>query len=278
MTSPGVERFNRTAEGHLRWWAPVLAPASTRLVERLGRIDPGLPGGEPRDVLDVGCGTGSSLLEAARRWPGARIVGLDLSVGMLALAGREAERLPAAARKRISFIELDSASLPLADQSFDLVMTAFMLQLVPSRPAVLAEFRRVLRPGGIVAIAGWLTESEPFAPAAELEAALADAGVTRPPRLEIRSGHYRSAAAAAAELRRAGFRRVAPRAETLDHTWTREGFAAYRETTRDRELFDGLEPSVRERALSVLERRLRALTADQLVYRPPIVSLVGRRA
>ena len=278
MTSPGVERFNRTAEGHLRWWAPVLAPASTRLVERLGRIDPGLPGGEPRDVLDVGCGTGSSLLEAARRWPGARIVGLDSSVGMLALAGREAERLPAAARKRISFIESDSASLPLADQSFDLVMTAFMLQLVPSRPAVLAEFRRVLRPGGIVAIAGWLTESEPFAPEAELEAALADAGITRPPRLEIRSGHYRSAAAAAAELRRAGFRRVAPREETLDHTWTREGFAAYRETTRDRELFDGLEPSARERALSVLERRLRALTADQLVYRPPIVSLVGRRA
>jgi SAM-dependent methyltransferase len=278
MTSPAAERFNRTAEGYLRWWAPVLAPASLRLVDRLGRIDPGLPGGEARDVLDAGCGTGSSLLEAARRWPAARLVGLDASVGMLALAGREAGRLPAGARERVGFIESDSASLPFADRSFDLVMTAFMLQLVPSRPPVLAEFRRVLRPGGIVAIAGWLTESEPFAPEAELEAALSDAGIVRPPRLEARSGHYRSAAAAAAELRRAGFRGVAPREETVDHTWTREDFAAYRETTRDRDLFEGLEPDARNRALLALERRLRALTPDQLVYRPPIVSLVGRRA
>ena len=55
-------------------------------------------------------------------------------------------------------------------------------------------------------------------------------------------------------VQRAGFRGVAPREETLDHTWTREDFAAYRETTRDRDLFEGLEPGARNRALLALER------------------------
>jgi SAM-dependent methyltransferase len=277
MTSLASERFNRTAEGYLRWWAPVLAPASVRLVDRLGTLEPGFPGGEGLDVLDVGCGTGSSLLEAARKWPGARLIGLDASTGMLAVAERQAEQLPAAARGRISFVESDAGSLPIADASIDLVITAFMLQQVPSRPAVLAEFRRVLRPGGIAAIVGWLTESESFAPEVEMEAALSDAGVVRPPNPEVRSGHYLSATEAEEELGAAGFGAVSRQEEKLDHPWTREDFATYRETTRDFDLFATLDATARERMLAALGARLRMLTDDQLVYRPPIVTLVGRR-
>jgi len=51
---------------------------------------------------------------------------------------------------------------------------------------------------------------------------------------------------AAQELRRAGFRRVAAREETLDYTWAIDDFVTYRETTRDRDLFDSLDaPTVR---------------------------------
>jgi ubiquinone/menaquinone biosynthesis C-methylase UbiE len=277
MTSPTIERFDRTAEGYLRWWAPVLAPASVRLVARLSELDPGLPGSEPRDVLDVGCGTGNLLLEAARRWPGARLTGLDGSVGMLAVAAREAEGLPAEARPRVGFLKANATALPFEDASFDLVTCAFVLQQVPHRPVVLREILRVLRPGGIAGIAGWTQELVPFAPEVELEAALAEAGIARPATNEIKSGHYGSANAAAAEMRRAGFRRVAARQDALEHLWTAAAFATYRETTRDRDLFAALDEKTRRRGLEALARRLGALAADEFVYRPPIVSIVARR-
>jgi len=277
MSNACAERFNRTAEGYLRWWAPVLAPASVRLVDRVGHLDPGLPGGRPRDVLDIGCGTGTGLFEVARRWPGARLTGLDASVGMLDVARREQGQLPEAARKQISHVQADAAAIPAADASFDLVTTCFVLQQVPDRAQVLREFHRVLRPGGILAIYGWVKEKVPFAPEAELENALAETGVVRTPSKEVRSGYYGSVRGAAAELRSAGFRRVAARAEGLDHLWAIDDFIDYRTSTRDVDLFESLDEPTRRRAVDALRRRLDALTPDQLVYRPPVVSIVARK-
>jgi ubiquinone/menaquinone biosynthesis C-methylase UbiE len=209
MSTPTIERFDRTAEGYLRWWAPVLAPASMRLVDRLDRLHPALPAGEPRDVLDLGCGTGNLIFEAARRWPGARMTGLDGSVGMLEVAQGEQANLPGSTRARLSFIHAYADSLPFPDASFDLVMTAFVLQQVPDRMTVLREICRILRPGGTIAIYGWLDIGlEPFAADTALEEALAEAGVTRPPVTDKRAGHYRSVRSSADELRAAGFRHV----------------------------------------------------------------------
>jgi ubiquinone/menaquinone biosynthesis C-methylase UbiE len=277
MNSPCVERFDRTAEGYLRWWAPVLAPASVRLVDRLGRLDPGLPGGETRDVLDVGCGTGNGLFEAARRWPSARLTGLDASIGMLDVARHEGDRLPESARARIAYVQADATAVPAPYESYDLVMTGFVLQQVPDRPAVLRELRRVLRPGGTLAIYGWIKEKVPFAAEVELENALADAGVVRPPSKEIRAGHYRTVRSAADELRSAGFRRVAPRTDALDHRWMVEDFIAYRTTTRDLDLFEALDEPTRRKAVESLRRRLQTLGPEDMVYRPPVVSIVARR-
>jgi len=277
MSNACAERFNRTAEGYLRWWAPVLAPASVRLVDRVGRMDPGLPSGKPRDVLDIGSGTGTGLFEAARRWPGARLTGLDASVGMLDVARREQGHLPESARERISYVQADAAVIPASAASFDLVTTCFVLQQVPDRAPVLRDIHRVLRSGGILAIYGWVKEKVPFAPEAELENALAETGVVRPPSKEVRSGHYGSVRGAAAELRVAGFRRVAARADALDHPWTIDDFVEYRTSTRDVELFESLDEPTRQRAIGALRRRLDALTPDQLVYRPPVVSIVARK-
>jgi ubiquinone/menaquinone biosynthesis C-methylase UbiE len=277
MTSPAAERFNRTADGYLKWWAPILAPASVALVDRVTEMDPGLPAGETREVADVGCGTGSSLFEAAGRWRGARLTGLDASVGMLDVARREATRLPAAVRTRIGYGECDAAALPLADASLDVLLTAFMLQQLPTRAPALAEFRRVLRPGGVVGIAGWLVDAEPFAPDLEFEAALADAGLARQPRDEPRSGHFETAAAAAQELSEAGFVEVTAVPFALDKTWTRADYATYRETTRDFDLFDELAPTARRRAHGAFARRLAALSDDRLAFRPPVLTIVGRR-
>jgi ubiquinone/menaquinone biosynthesis C-methylase UbiE len=256
---------------------PVLEPASVRLVDRVGRADPGLPGGEPRDVIDIGCGTGNCLFEAARHWPGARLTGLDASVGMLDVARREMDELPEPARARIDFTGADASAVPAPDASFDIAVTAFMLQQVPDRAPVLRELHRALRPGGILAICGWVIEKTPFAPEVELEEALAETGVVRPPSKEVRSGHYRTIRSAVDELRSAGFRRVAAQPDALNHPWTVEDFIAYRTTTRDVDLFDSLDESTRRRVLEALRRRLSALTADQFVYRPPTVSILARK-
>ena len=277
MKTESVERFDRTAEGYLRWWAPVLAPASARLIASLGRLRAGLPGGEPLDVIDMGCGTGNLLFEAARRWPSARLVGLDASEGMLEVARRQAAGLPDSARTRIKFVAADAAAAPAPDASFDLVMTGFMIQQVTDRATAMAELFRICRPGGRVAIVGWLKEPVPFGPEAALEDALAEVGVVRPAPRDVKSGHFRTVRQAADELRRAGFRQVSARSGQLEHAWSAEDFITYRTTTRDLDLFEAMTEETRGRTLEALRRRLTALAPDDLVFRPPIVSIVARK-
>jgi ubiquinone/menaquinone biosynthesis C-methylase UbiE len=279
MKTPVIERFDRTAEGYLRWWAPVLAPASKRLVDRLDRLDPGLPAGRVGDVLDLGCGTGNLIFEAARRWPEATLTGLDGSVGMLAVAGRESSSLPDTTRARLSFLHAYADALPFPDASFDIVMTAFVLQQVPDRTEVLGEMHRILRPGGAVAIYGWI-EAGPamFAADAALEEALADAGVVRPPDTDKRAGRYRSVRSAADELRAASFGHVSARADALEHAWSVDAFTAYHTGTREIELFETMHEATRRRVLDNLTCRLQLLTADQMIDRPPVVSILARKA
>jgi ubiquinone/menaquinone biosynthesis C-methylase UbiE len=277
MKTESVERFDRTAEGYLRWWAPVLAPASARLIDRVGRLCPGLPGGEPLDVIDMGCGTGNLLFEAARRWPSARLVGLDASEGMLEVARRQAAGMPDSARARINYVAADAAAAPAPDASFDLVMTGFMIQQVTDRATAMAELFRICRPGGRVAMVGWLKETVPFGPEAALEEALAEVGVVRPAPRDVKSGHFRTVRQAADELRRAGFRRVSAGSGQLEHAWSAEDFITYRTTTRDLDLFEAMTEETRGRTLEALRGRLAALAPDEFVFRPPIVSIVARK-
>jgi ubiquinone/menaquinone biosynthesis C-methylase UbiE len=101
-------------------------------------------------VLHVGVGTGAehAVLHAAA--PGGLVVGYDLSRGMLRLTAQRADG---------PLCEGDAARLPFRDQSFDRLFSAYMLDLLPhdDLPGVLAEFRRVLRPGGRLALVS-LTE------------------------------------------------------------------------------------------------------------------------
>lgn len=98
-------------------------------------------------VLDVATGTGL-VLRALRDRHGlepAHLAGVDVSPGMLAVA-REA--LPG-----VALVEADARRLPLADSSVDLVTCVTGLHLIPGTDRVLAEWARVLRPGGTVVTA-----------------------------------------------------------------------------------------------------------------------------
>lgn len=97
-------------------------------------------------VLDVMTGTGAVALALAPRIePEGRVVGVDLSDGMLQVA-----RDKAAGVHNVTFVQANAIQLPLADASFDLVVCASGLFFVPDMPAALREWRRVLRPGGQV--------------------------------------------------------------------------------------------------------------------------------
>lgn len=96
-------------------------------------------------VLDVATGTGLVLRALATRAPAARLIGVDLSPGMLAVARRE---LPSA-----DFIEGEAEALPVADASADLVTCVTALHIFADPLVVFEEFARVLAPAGTLVTA-----------------------------------------------------------------------------------------------------------------------------
>ena len=109
-----------------------------------------LPDGRPTSVLDLCAGTGDLSLLASRKLPaGSRIAAVDFSEGMLAILRRRAQERGAA----LEISRGDATQLSaLADSTFDGVMIGFGLRNVDNREACLSEMRRVLRPGGRLAI------------------------------------------------------------------------------------------------------------------------------
>jgi ubiquinone/menaquinone biosynthesis C-methylase UbiE len=102
-----------------------------------------LPG---QNVLDVGCGTGTLVLQIRRSFPGVEVVGLDPDPKALARAKRKAERQGAAVRFDQGFAD----ALPYPDSSFDRVFSSVMFHHLESaeKEKMLREVRRVLKPGG----------------------------------------------------------------------------------------------------------------------------------
>ncbi|MCC8034409.1 MAG: bifunctional demethylmenaquinone methyltransferase/2-methoxy-6-polyprenyl-1,4-benzoquinol methylase UbiE [Rikenellaceae bacterium] len=106
----------------------------------------GLRTGAPTRILDIATGTGDVAFAAARACPGAKITGLDLSEGMLAVARRRATA--AGVENRIEFLQGEAERLPFADGSFDAVTASFGVRNFHDIPAGLSEMARVLASGG----------------------------------------------------------------------------------------------------------------------------------
>lgn len=272
-------RYDASAERYRRWWEPVLAPTALALLDRLGP-EP-LAGAQP-GILDLGTGAGLLALAAVRRWPAARVVGVDASSGMLGVAAGEADaRLTAPERRRLELISGDAGRLPFPDGSFDLVLSSFVLQLVADRSAVLRDVRRVLAPGGHFASVTWLVgdPSHRFAPDEAFEDVLdeLDIGDEGEPE-EARSGDFVSAAAAVAQLRRAGFRDVHADERVLTHAFDPATYVDFLEEYAEREVFEDLEDGLRRRLRERTAARLARLPADAFVWRVPVAEAVGRRS
>jgi len=100
---------------------------------------------KPEIVLDVGSGPGHAAAAMRKRWPKAQVVALDLSLPMLAQAGKRAGWWKPFAR-----VCADARALPLAEASVDVIFSNLCLQWVDDLPAVFAGFRRALKPGGLL--------------------------------------------------------------------------------------------------------------------------------
>lgn len=100
-------------------------------------------------VLDVACGKGVSAVHLAQT-VGCRVVGVDYSAANVAAARQAAEAY--GVDVRCTFVEGDAESLALGDHSVDAVICECALCTFPNKPTAVAEFARVLRPGGHVGI------------------------------------------------------------------------------------------------------------------------------
>jgi SAM-dependent methyltransferase len=115
------------------------------LVERIG-VTAGL------DVLDLGCGDGTTALPAARR--GAAVVGVDIARNLVEAGNR---RAATEGLTNLSFQEGDACDLEdLDDESFDLAMSVFGAMFAPRPFDVAKELVRVTRPGGRIVMGNWI--------------------------------------------------------------------------------------------------------------------------
>jgi len=104
-------------------------------------------------ICDVGCGTGYLSRLLHKQFKSAQVLSLDIAPNML----QQAQNQQANWFSRQHFCQANSASLPLADQSVDVLVSNLMLQWCPDPQAVLAEFARVLKPQGHL----WFTSFGP---------------------------------------------------------------------------------------------------------------------
>jgi len=139
LSQDAAERYERVVvRSILGPWAPLLVEAA------------GVSAGER--VLDLACGTGVVARVAAERVGShGRVVGTDLNPGMIAVA----RTLPVRDGATIQWLECSALDLRLPDASFDVVLCQQGLQFFPDKPLAMREMRRVLEPGGRIALSVW---------------------------------------------------------------------------------------------------------------------------
>jgi SAM-dependent methyltransferase len=169
------EGWDKVAAAWRKWWGTFERggqAVSDRLVE-LAQIRAG------QRVLDVATGIGEPAVTAARRvGPGGRVVATDLSLQMLAIARQRAADL---GLDNVEFHPMDAEAPDLPERTFDAVLSRWALMFFPEPEAVVTTLRRLLIPGGCLAVAVW--DVAPKVPIINLrmEAMIDVLGLTPPP-------------------------------------------------------------------------------------------------
>ncbi len=152
-------------------WAPIYDVVYDKLTEPAARraVEAAMACG-PR-ILEAGVGTGLSLGYYPRH---AEVYGVDLSEDMLRRAQDKVEKRGLSHVKSLQVMDVTRLSFP--DEMFDAVTAQFIITLVPEPEVALAEFARVLKPGGEIVLANhWGQPSGPIATLEEMASPIAKA-------------------------------------------------------------------------------------------------------
>ena len=170
MTDPlKISRVTRSkqqaiaAYDRLSRWYDLLSASSEQPLAELGLMK--LNAGASEKILEIGYGTGQALLALASAvGDSGKVVGIDISRGMFKVASQKIARANLA--HRVVLEQGDAANLPFKTDSFDAIFTSFTLELfdTPEIATVLAESRRVLKPGGRIGIVAIAQDSSPNIP------------------------------------------------------------------------------------------------------------------
>jgi len=147
------DSFNKAAETYDDF-AIVQREVCKRLLERLDYIK-----AAPQMVLDIGAGTGQGTQGLALQYPDAQIISMDLAENML-LKNRNKLYAQSTLAKKVKnlfkagqvhqFVCADAEQLPFADASMDMIFSSLTIQWCPDLTRLFNEFRRVLKPGGLL--------------------------------------------------------------------------------------------------------------------------------
>jgi SAM-dependent methyltransferase len=123
-------------------------------------VETAIPSENFRAILDLGCGFGKSTRPFVDAFPRARVCGIDLSAPNLKLAHHQAERLG----KPIAFYQRDAETTNFPNEEFDLVTATMLIHELPMPVLrrVLLESRRILRPGGLLAVLDFAYTGDAF--------------------------------------------------------------------------------------------------------------------
>ncbi len=197
----------------------------------------------------------------------------DFSSGMLAVAEENARQR---GLKNVAFRLADAEALPFPDEAFDRVTCRFGVMFFPDVGKALAEFLRVLRPGGRAALLAWGPLEQPFF---ALTAGVIQRHVKPPPPPPGAPAPDRFAQPGTLKqaLERAGFREVAEEHRTLRGVWPgppEEGWEAFSEIAAPfRAMIEGLEAAEREQLVGEVIRGLRGYYDGKVVDFPLLVVL-----
>jgi SAM-dependent methyltransferase len=252
------DRYNREALAYRDLWAPILRKAGRRLVAELA-------GGRVERVLDVGSGVGALLPDIVETYPGATVLAVDRSPGMLRLAGHGSQRAV-----------MDARALGVRSGGFDRAVLAFMLFHLDQPEAALREVRRTLRPGGRVGTLTWAADLD--SEALRLWTSCLDEHGAPPvdPATQARHDQVDTPEKMTALLRDAGFTSVRAREDELVHEFDVEHLVALR-TSMGSSLprFEGLNSASRDACVTAARMRMKELGPEGFIARARIVMATG---
>jgi ubiquinone/menaquinone biosynthesis C-methylase UbiE len=162
MSDPSTPKANELVDVFTRASGRFDQEEGIRRFGHFGRRLVGAAGLHPgAQVLDVATGRGAVLFPAADRvGPSGRVVGIDLAPGMIEATRQDLRRRGLA---NVEVRVMNAEQLDFPTDSFDALLCGFGVMFFPHLDQVLAEFRRVLKPGSIVAVSTWATPGPLYA-------------------------------------------------------------------------------------------------------------------